>query len=168
MKDGRSAILRPASPDDAAATVDLVNSVAADKKLLMSERAPFTVEEERKTLKEGPRRNHAFFVAEVSGRLIGLMDVRRGEWEKNAHVGNLGISLLPEYRGLDLGSALMHVGIEWARVAGIRKLTLGVFATNERAIALYEKLGFVEEARLKGQVILDGMPVDEILMALWL
>ncbi len=168
MRDGRTAILRPASPDDAQATFDLVNAVAAEKKLLMSERARFTVEEERKTLAEAARKNHTFFVAEVSGRLVGLMDVKRGEWEKNAHVGNLGISLLPEYRGLDLGYALMNLGIQWARGVGIRKLTLGVFATNERAIALYKKLGFVEEARLKGQVMLDGRPVDEILMALWL
>ncbi len=62
----------------------------------------------------------------------------------------------------------MRAGIEWARDVGVRRLKLGVFETNERALALYRKLGFVEEGRLKGEVVLDGKPVDEILMALTL
>jgi RimJ/RimL family protein N-acetyltransferase len=62
----------------------------------------------------------------------------------------------------------MDAGLAWVRTSGVRKLTLGVFATNEVALRLYRRLGFPEEGRLRGQVILDGVPVDEILMALWL
>ena len=51
---------------------------------------------------------------------------------------------------------------------GIRKLFLGVFSTNERAIALYGALGFEGEGRLRGQVILDGLSADLLLMSHWI
>ena len=45
------------------------------------------------------------------------------------------------------GSALMAAAIERARERGLDKLSLGVFAHNDAAIALYRKFGFVEEGR---------------------
>ena len=45
---------------------------------------------------------------------------------------------------------------------------LGVFSTNERAIALYGALGFEGEGRLRGQVILDGLSADLLLMSHWI
>jgi ribosomal protein S18 acetylase RimI-like enzyme len=86
---------------------------------------------------------------------------------KNAHTAQLGVAVRKDARGLGLGTALMKAGIGWARSVGVRKLTLGVFASNDRAVRLYRGLGFVEEGRLRGQVILGGVPVDELLMALW-
>jgi ribosomal protein S18 acetylase RimI-like enzyme len=78
----------------------------------------------------------------------------------------LGLTVLKAYRRIGLGEALLRTGLEWSRAQGIRKVRLGVFATNESAIALYKKLGFVEEGRLNEEVILDGNPVDEMLLAL--
>ena len=46
-----------------------------------------------------------------------------------------------------MGSALLAAEIEWARERGLHKLSLGVFAHNAGAIALYRKFGFVEEGR---------------------
>ena len=127
-----------------------MNAVAAEKTLVLNERAPFTVAEEREILGAATAGNQTCFIGAVPGRSVGVLDVGRRRWQKNALVGGLGISLLREYRGIGLGSALMRRGIEWARAVGIRKLTLGVFATNDRAFALLTKWGFAEEARLKG------------------
>ena len=52
-----------------------------------------------------------------------------------------------EWRGRGVGSALLAAVIEWARERGLHKLSLGVFAHNAAAIALYRKFGFVEEGR---------------------
>jgi ribosomal protein S18 acetylase RimI-like enzyme len=52
-----------------------------------------------------------------------------------------------EWRGRGVGSALLAAAIEWAREYGLHKLSLGVFAHNAAAIALYRKFGFVEEGR---------------------
>jgi putative acetyltransferase len=52
-----------------------------------------------------------------------------------------------DWRGRGVGTALMEHAIAWAREQGLHKLALDVFAHNEPAIALYRKLGFVEEGR---------------------
>jgi putative acetyltransferase len=45
------------------------------------------------------------------------------------------------------------------------RVELTVFADNERAIALYKKLGFVEEGLKKKAAIRNGQYEDEYLMA---
>ena len=49
----------------------------------------------------------------------------------------------------------------------LRRITLGVLATNERAFKLYRSLGFVEEGRLRQAQFKHGAYVDVILMALF-
>jgi RimJ/RimL family protein N-acetyltransferase len=48
-----------------------------------------------------------------------------------------------------VGSALLTAAIDWARQAGAHKLHLEHWPTNEAAVALYEKFGFVEEGYLR-------------------
>ena len=50
-----------------------------------------------------------------------------------------------EWRGRGVGTALVVAAIDLGRERGLHKLILSVFAHNLRAIALYRKLGFVEE-----------------------
>jgi RimJ/RimL family protein N-acetyltransferase len=61
--------------------------------------------------------------------------------------GEIGMTVSRDWRGRGIGSALMAAAIEWARERGLHKLSLGVFAHNAGAIALYKKFGFVEEGR---------------------
>jgi RimJ/RimL family protein N-acetyltransferase len=142
-----------------------VRSVAAERVFLMTEQLTRTVEEVRQQFRDADPRTELYLVAEVEGAVVGGADFRRGRQSKNAHVAELGVSVLRAYRRLGLGEGLLRAGLEWARAEGIRKVRLGVFATNASAIALYRKLGFVEEGCLKGEVILNGQPVDELLLA---
>jgi ribosomal protein S18 acetylase RimI-like enzyme len=41
-----------------------------------------------------------------------------------------------------VGEALVRAAEAWTRVRGWRRLTLGVFQSNTRAGALYERLGY--------------------------
>jgi ribosomal protein S18 acetylase RimI-like enzyme len=168
LKDGRMAVIRPAVAADAEGITDLVNIVGAENRFARRERATWTIEEERQTIVPKSPTEQAFFVAEVGGKVCGLLNVARGQWSKDRHVASFGMACLPECRRLGLGTALLIQAIDWARVVGVRKLTLEVFATNENAIALYRKLGFEEEARLRGQFMISGAAVDSVLMARWL
>lgn len=168
LKNGTTAVIRSAYPGDAAAWIENVNAIAAEQVYLMTERFDRTVGEIEDQFRDSDAHVELWLVAEVDGKPVGGADFRRGKWSKNAHTAELGIAVRKEWRGLGIGDALMRAGIEWARAVGIRKLRLGVFATNDRAVALYRKLGFVEEARLHHEVILDGTPVDEVFMTLWL
>lgn len=168
LKDGRDAVIRLAEPADAEALIAHVNEVGAEGVYIMTEKIEKSIEEQREFLAKIDPRWTLFFVAVLAGQLVASADVARGRQSKNAHTGSVGIAIRKEARGLGLGRAMMEDAIGWARSVGIRKLTLGVFATNERAITLYRSLGFEEEGRRKGQVLLGGQPVDEILMARWL
>ena len=82
----------------------------------------------------------------------------------------IGMLVAREWRGRGVGSALMAAAIEWARGRGdIHKLSLGVFAHNAAAIALYEKFGFVEEGRrVKHYRRRSGELLDSVEMGLLL
>jgi tRNA-Thr(GGU) m(6)t(6)A37 methyltransferase TsaA len=82
------------------------------------------------------------------------------------HIGYFGIGLAPEWRDQGLGVALMQAVINEAErhLAGMRMIQLDVFATNERGIHLYRKMGFTEYARLPGAVHHRGDYVDMISM----
>jgi RimJ/RimL family protein N-acetyltransferase len=82
-------------------------------------------------------------IAVADDEIVGSLHV-----EASRHgFGEIGMAVAREWRGRGVGSALLAAGIEWARRHGLHKLSLGVFAHNEAAIALYRKFGFVEEGR---------------------
>ena len=67
--------------------------------------------------------------------------------EKVRHRAEFGISIVRDYWGLGIGSALTRAAIACARQAGFAQLELDVVADNTRAIALYKKYGFTEYGR---------------------
>jgi len=168
LKDGRIATLRRATPDDAEAITRFVDLIGSERRYVLRERATWTLEEERRTLSSADGRDAVFLIAEIDGQLSGLLNVARGRSPKNAHVAEFGMSCHPECRRIGLGTALLERALDWARSVGIRKMNLEVFASNSGAIALYRKMGFEEEGRRRGEFIIDGVPVDGILMARWL
>jgi len=168
LKNGRAAMIRFVEPRDAEALIAHVNEVGAEKVYIMTEKLQIPLSEQEDHLRKIDRTTTLFLLALIDGRVVGSADVQRGRQTKNAHTGDLGIAIRKEARWIGLGRAMLEDCIRWAREVWIHKLTLSVFATNESALALYRDLGFQEEARLKGQVILEGRPVDEILMARWL
>jgi putative acetyltransferase len=66
-------------------------------------------------------------------------------------VGELAMLVAYGWRGRGVGSVLVDTAIEGARIKGLHKLSLDVFAHNAAAIALYHKFGFVEEGRRTAQ-----------------
>jgi ribosomal-protein-alanine N-acetyltransferase len=64
------------------------------------------------------------------------------------HINTLAVS--PAARQQGLGSMLMRFAMEDAAAAGATRATLEVRASNEAALALYRRLGFVIAARRPG------------------
>jgi RimJ/RimL family protein N-acetyltransferase len=83
------------------------------------------------------------FVAEEDGELVGQIFV----FPSHHGFGEVGMMVAKDWRGKGVGTALMEAAIAWSREQGLHKLSLDVFPHNEAAIALYKKLGFVEEGR---------------------
>lgn len=82
-----------------------------------------------------------------------------------AHVGIVAMGLLPAWRGQGWGTRLLQQALAAADAYGFTRIELTVYAGNLRAAALYRKLGFVEEGRKRHAVRIDGVYLDEIIMA---
>ena len=159
--------VRPATPSDAAALVDLARAVGSEPEgWLISDSEWRTVGEERRYLRALRRYAHAaVFVAEVPEGIVGRLSIARDQHPASYHVADLGLMVAAGYRRLGIGRALLESAVAWARTSGVQKLELHVFPHNEPAIALYERFGFVREGYRRRQYRRGQEYVDAILMA---
>ncbi|WDV94783.1 GNAT family N-acetyltransferase [Brevibacillus parabrevis] len=81
-------------------------------------------------------------VAFVNGDPAGI--VLNGIWERDGQkVGwNGGTGVAPEHRRCGVGQALMEATLQIYREQGVQLAALVAIRENDRAIALYEKIGF--------------------------
>jgi RimJ/RimL family protein N-acetyltransferase len=101
----------------------------------------------------------------ADGRHIGNVGLHNIQWRHGTAV--LGI-LIGEKDCWDqgYGEETVRLVLRFAfKSLGLRKIRLSVFAPNRRAQRCYEKCGFEVEGVLGRQHLLDGLYVDEILMA---
>ena len=108
----------------------------------------------------------AHLVAELDGRLAGYIRVKPATTlRENAHVlGIVGLAVAPGDRRRGVASALLAAAEQHARARGARKLSLRVLGTNEPAMRLYERRGFLREGTLRDEFLIDGRFVDDVLM----
>jgi ribosomal protein S18 acetylase RimI-like enzyme len=108
-----------------------------------------------------------YIVAETQDRVVGHAYLAPMELRAIAHVFRLTIVVHPGFTQQGIGNALMSDLLQSAEEdSRIQKIELLVRATNQSAIHLYQKHGFVEEGRFHKRVrLLDGTFVDDISMA---
>jgi ribosomal protein S18 acetylase RimI-like enzyme len=95
---------------------------------------------------QGP--SAAVLIAETeSGRRLGFVSLTVRQdvtGVERAHVADLAVA--EDARRLGVGRALMHAAETWARHLGCSVLSLDVWATNVRARAFYDSLGYRPES----------------------
>lgn len=106
-------------------------------------------------------------VAELDGTVRGYVALRQViPVPSHAHVLTVGgLAVHPSAGRLGLGRRLVSAAQGLARERGARKLTLRVLGPNTAARRLYESCGFEVEGVLAGEFVLDGVEVDDVLMA---
>ena len=111
-------------------------------------------------------------VAELKGKtkniVIGQCTINDDEWEASEHVGLLGIIIRKDFRNMGLGKKLMEFSLNESKKNGKSKIVLGTLISNERAITLYEKLGFRRIGIRQKQFLMKKKYIDELLMEKWL
>ena len=104
-------------------------------------------------------------VAVIEGKVIGMIFLARFE-NRRSHVGSIGMAVHDAYAGRGAGTALMAAVIDLAdNWLQLKRLELGVYADNTRAIALYERFGFEREGLNRAYAWRNGDYVDSIAMA---
>lgn len=168
MKDGRACTIRRATEADADDLMRNINEIGAEGDFILTERLTHGLKQEKDWIRSFDNASSVLYVAEVGGRVVGQVDVRISNFAKARHVANIGIAIVIAFRGLGIGRALMERALGWMKARRVEKATLEVFATNERAIALYKKVGFEVEAVRKRHYKIRGEYVDDLMMAKWL
>ena len=169
LKDGRTCVLKPNSPEYAQEMLDYLRKTSAETEYLLRypDEVSFTLESEQEILGrilEDP--GHVMMAAVVDGKVAGNCSIGGiGNKRKILHRCSLAIALYKKYWGLGIGTAMINYLTELAAQIGYRQIDLEVVAENEQAQALYRKCGFVESGRRHNALKFDdGTSHDEILM----
>ncbi|WP_370674227.1 N-acetyltransferase family protein [Pleomorphomonas sp. PLEO] len=161
---GGDILVRSISIDDAVDFNRLVGVVARERRYLRFLDAP-SMDRTVDFLRESLAAGNPHLGAVVDGELIGWCDVCRHSFEIEAHVGTLGIGLLPEFRGKGIGKALLDMTVAAAERLDFQRIELTVFSDNRRAIALYETRGFVREGVMRAAARFGNEYRDVVVMA---
>ncbi len=105
-------------------------------------------------------------VATADDAIVGWCDIAPRDNPLNAHIGTLGMGLVPGYRSLGIGKGMLTLALEQARTRKLERIQLSVLHDNDAAIGLYIRAGFVIEGRRHREWKQAGVYRDSILMVL--
>lgn len=106
-----------------------------------------------------------YLVASDGECILGFAHAERGRYLRNQHSASVVVGMLPRVRGRGLGTRFLGAIDEWAVREGVSRLELTVMAHNAAAIALSRKCGYVQEGVRRRSLLVDGVAIDELLMA---
>ena len=95
--------------------------------------------------------DHEIFVAQDGGEIVGTYYLRPNQQGGGAHVANCAYMTAPSVSGRGVGRAMAVHSLDHAKARGFRAMQFNfVVASNERAVRLWQELGFGIAGRLPG------------------
>ena len=131
-------LLRNAVEEDAEMLLECLKTTCGETRFLVKEpeEIDLTLEDERKFIhNQNESKQNIMLLGFVDGEYVGNCSLMGMEQSRYHHRVSLGIALYQKYTGRGIGKAMIGKLIEIAR-------ELEVVADNQRAIALYKKMGF--------------------------
>lgn len=169
LKDNRTCVIRSPRVSDAAELIRYLKTCCGETDFLLRtpEECDMTVEQEEKFLENIIQSDSALMlIAEVEGEIAGNCDIRFMTRKRANHRAVVGIGLYRKFWNLGVGSALLNELLAAARAReGIIQVELEVIQGNERAMALYKKMGFQVVAEHPNAIRMsDGSLVSDYMM----
>ena len=143
-------IVRPARADDRAAiwsiigpTIRAGETYALPREMSEADALAYWLGSDRET-----------FVAEDGGRVVGTYYIRANQAGGGAHVRNCGYMTAAGATGRGVARAMCLHSLDHARDRGFRAMQFNfVVSTNERAVRLWQSLGYAIVGRLPGAFV---------------
>ena len=165
MYEGRLVRLRDLRAEDAGEAWRWLNDLETARQVHGGMPMPIALEDERAWIEAHAGRKfddaYHFGVETLEGRFIGVCSYHEVNWHSRTCMVGWFIGD-PADRdrgyGTDLIRTLLKICFE---TLGMHKVSLSVFGYNERAVRLYERLGFVREGAYREQVFAMGRRWDE-------
>jgi RimJ/RimL family protein N-acetyltransferase len=168
-EDADRPVLRIVGPNDAVALMKLKQRLDEETSLMLLEPAErdTSIQVLARHLEEvSQSENSVVIVADRHDDLAGYVELAGGKFRRNRSTTHIVIGVLAEASGKGVGTRLLEEAKRWAGARGLHRVELNVMAHNHRAIALYERVGFVHEGRRVGCLLIDGKFLDELYMAM--
>lgn len=162
--------IREATPADAEAILAHSDEIAnePDNGITRGPGENMSLEEERTYLANSLNTDNAIFLIAIteSGEVIGVLAFNGGRRRATRHAGDFGVSVSRAWRDQGVGTALIRHMMAWAANGGIiTRIGLTVMTHNERAIHVYQKLGFEIEGRMRAALFKEGRYIDVYAMS---
>lgn len=155
--------IRKAELKDAGCIVEAERAIAQKPGYFCSKPEELSEEAVKQTI-QAPR--NIYLVAELDGKVVAHAFLEPHTLQSLSHVADLNIAVHLGWQGKGIGEKLLEELIKTAKSASLEKIQLNVRASNSAAIALYKKMGFQEEGRLKKRVKIGDQYMDDIIMGL--
>lgn len=173
LKDGQNLIVRNPELGDEEGLINQMKIVDCETRFLAREPGEFdfTLEQEREFIKNRMNNeNGLFLIGEIDGRIIANCSVGLiSNSKRYLHRAAMGIAICMDYWNKGIGKKLMHESIQWCEEIGIEQLELEVVTQNNRAVSMYQDLGFkIYGTKRHALKYGDGTYADEYHMILFL
>ncbi|WP_405768408.1 GNAT family N-acetyltransferase [Streptomyces sp. NBC_01538] len=164
---GEKAVLRPFTEDDAEVIAEMIE----DPEVIRFTFEPNTVitpESLRSWYGSRSDRTDRLDLAvtdRATGELVG--EVVLNDWNPATRSCNFRTLLGPRGRGRGLGTEATRLIVAYGfEQLGLHRIELQTYAHNQRALHVYEKVGFVVEGVRREVQLREGEWADEVLMAI--
>ncbi len=166
LKDGRVVHIRESRVEDAESLHAFYKAVTTETEFLITEPDEVLgVAEERALIKIYQNLfNRLYLVALYGSKIVATLKIAGARRKRMSHTGELSIAVRKDFWGQGLGRRMMELGLDWAEGI-LKRVELNVVDNNERAIKLYENLGFKLEGIKKRAVRLSDGFHDIYIMA---
>ncbi len=107
------------------------------------------------------------FIYSSDSQPVGMFKLYPHTFRSN-HIGYLGgVAIHPDFAGQGHGLKMMQEILNFSKEEGFLRIELSTATTNEKAISLYEKVGFQKEGIMRRYTYLksENRFLDEILMS---
>ncbi len=143
--NGQVLVLRNAEEEDAEQLIEYLKTVSGETKFLIKEpeELTMTVEEERQFIahqNESPET--VMLLGILDGEHVGNCSLMRLMQSRYNHRASIAIALYQNYTRRGIGKRMLQKMFQIAEAMGIEQLELEVAADNDKAVSLYQSLGF--------------------------
>lgn len=159
--------LRHGAPEDSEKFLELMKQLDQETEFMMLEpgERTSTAEDMETHIKNLAKSNSLLLLLDDGEQAAGFLSAARGTANRTKHSAYLVTGIRKDYRGKGYGQTLFKELDKWAIKSGITRLELTVMTHNERAVHLYEKMGFKIEGTLVRSMMVNGIYVDQYCMA---
>lgn len=167
-KDDKEVLIRKIEPEDAKSSIRFSKQIFGLPTVLTTQNEfNQTVESQTKWIESFQESDTKFALVAIHGNeVVGLLDFSTIRRERMSHIGDFGVSVLPDFENNGIARTMIQMLLDWASEnPRVEKVNLKVSSNNPKAVRLYESLGFQKEGQMKKEIKLeDGTYVDTILM----